>query len=722
MGTTALDVRRQGPRPRRGDRPVPGGGAHAALACGLLVLLWAVSAPAGHAQGFVDIPDPSVTPLPPAGLTGGAGKVVAQSGPAPGRGVPMMTQLPGTSPVPYEGPAGVPQTEMPLPQGLGQPPREVTLPPGATLPPDGIPLTELPAPRNILQMLPGPGAPGAGLPGAPCPPDGCPRPDPRTLQRYKQYVDGLVDSQVPLDLVVSQTRLMVLKTIPKRIQIADDGVAAYTVIEPNQISLLGKSVGVTVLTLWFADLADPKKEEILTYHLRVFPDPGHRARLQKAYDALAEEINCLFKDSNVCLKLVGDKIVITGHAHDANEAANILKIVRAQAEDPRGRTPTAARVPVDGRPVVVTPDGVNDGVLPISANQYDLPGHDYVINMLRVGGEQQVMLRVTVAEVNRAAARSIGMNFALLNDNGIAYFANNTGSIATAGLAPTFAGGGGLGLFNFGNARTFGIPALAGVPAGAGGFNNLPVALDNGQIRLAISALRTLSYAKSLAEPNLVTLNGQTATFQAGGQFPVPVVTGNTFGGLQGVSFVPYGVQLSFTPFITDRDRVRLVIAATVSSRDLAAGNTFIGGAAVPSLTSRNFQTTVELREGQTLAVAGLIQNNVGTMSRRVPLIGDIPVLNNLTGWATTSAGEQELVVLVTPELVHPMEPKEVPPLPGADLFEPTDIEFYLLGRIESHFPVDYRSPIRTDWQRLHQYRMMEDTYLPGPHGHAPIE
>src|SRR5207247_4733876 len=129
-----------------------------------------------------------------------------------------------------------------------------------------------------------------------------------------------------------------------------------------------------------------------------------------------------------------------------------------------------------------------------------------------------------------------------------------------------------------------------------------------------------------------------------------------------------------------------------------------VGGTAVPNLSTRNFQTTVELREGQTLAVAGLIQNNIGGKADRIPLLGDLPILNNLTGFSRVQAGEQELVVLVTPELVHPLERKDVPPLPGSDLFEPSDLEFYLLGRLESHHGQDYRSPIRTDWSKITNY------------------
>ena len=235
--------------------------------------------------------------------------------------------------------------------------------------------------------------------------------------------------------------------------------------------------------------------------------------------------------------------------------------------------------------------------------------------------------------------------------------------------------------------------------------------------------MRTLNYARSLAEPNLVAMNGQTASFQAGGQFPVPVTTAaGTFGtnvsALQGVQFVPFGVLLNFTPFVVDKDRIRLTVAADVSTRDLAT-RAVIGGANVAGLTTRNFQTTVELREGQTLAVAGLIQNNLGADATRVPFFGDLPVINNLTGLSRIQAGEQELVVLITPELVHPLEPKEVPPLPGSDLFEPGDLEFYLLGRLESRRSYDYRSPVRTDCARMKAYRRCEQLYIYGPNGHS---
>jgi pilus assembly protein CpaC len=294
-----------------------------------------------------------------------------------------------------------------------------------------------------------------------------------------------------------------------------------------------------------------------------------------------------------------------------------------------------------------------------------------------------VMLRVAVAEVNRAAARSIGVDFRIINNRGTQVFAQLSGGI---------------------------------------GLGNLPVNLDNGQIPIAIQALRTLNYARSLAEPNMTALNGQTATFQVGGQFPVPVIGGfgglGGVGGLQGVQFVPFGVQLSFSPIITDRDRIRLTVQATVSTRDNSASSN-IGGANVPGLNTRTFSTVVELREGQTMAVGGLIQNNIGADATRVPFFGDLPIIGRLASTHKVSHGEQELVILVTPELVHPLEPKEVSPLPGSDVFEPGDIEFYLLGRLESRRSYDYRSSVMTDIHRMLRYRRCEQIYITGPSGHV---
>ncbi len=233
---------------------------------------------------------------------------------------------------------------------------------------------------------------------------------------------------------------------------------------------------------------------------------------------------------------------------------------------------------------------------------------------------------------------------------------------------------------------------------------------------MAIQALRTLNFARSLAEPNLTTLNGRPANFQAGGSFPIPTSIVLPGGAAQSVTYQNFGVALQFTPYITDRDRIRLQLNASVSTPSMAT--TQVSGAQVPSqITQRPFTTTVELREGQTLTVAGLIQNNFSGTSKRIPLWGDLPIIGRTGGNDSLTSGEQELVILVTPILVHPLEMCKTPPLPGNDVFEPGDVEFYLLGHLEGRRTEDYRASVRTDFRRQERYMRCNDLFIIGPQG-----
>ncbi len=536
-------------------------------------------------------------------------------------------------------------------------------------------------------------------------------------QKQGRHVDKLIDPELTLDLVAGQTRVMVLKNIPFRVQAGDERYMTLSIINTKELILQGKEVGSTVLNIWFGDKDNPAKQETLTYLVRVYPDPEAKERLEKSYKQLEDDINKHFKDTSVRLKLLGDKLVVSGRVRDAQQGVQVLQIIRANfgqqvnglgtngtaggVTTASGTTAPATQVPL-GAPTL---DPIT-GLMSPTAENYITTAGGNIINLLEVAGEQQVALRVIVAEVSRAAARSIGLNFSVRNNQGVTVFSNVNGG--------AFGGGGGGG--GFGSANGIGGGGLGNALGGMAG--NITAVFDGGNIPVALNALRTLSYAKSLAEPTLVTLNGQTANFLAGGQFPVPVVTG--FGnqqGLQGVSFVPFGVQLSFTPFITDRDRIRLQLNANVSSRDVATG-TNIGGAAVSGLNARTVNTTVELRQGETLAVAGLIETNQGADASRTPLIGDLPFFTPFTS-NRQSAGEKELVIFITPELVRPLEVGESPTIPGCDILEPTDVEFYLLNRLEGRVGA-YRSVVRTDWGRIRQFEKVERGMMCGPSGYCP--
>jgi pilus assembly protein CpaC len=570
-------------------------------------------------------------------------------------------------------PNGPPKIESVLPawKGTGQP-------------------EQLGQPASSLQPYCPPGVKSGSFTTEPCdqnlPPTACP--SPTDSQLNKQFLGGVVDPKETITLFKGRTRLWNLEKVPKRVQIGDDKIVDYTMITPKQISLLGLEYGNTVLNLWFADPADKAREISIGVLIRVVPDPEEKARLEVRYQKLAEEINKKFPDSRVTLGLLGEKLVVDGQAKDIADAQNILRIVRnAAPREKPGDLPYDVKFsgnldPYSGR-------GLRD--------LYELAGPNVIVRM-RIPGEQQVQLRVTIAEVDRAAARSIGLNFAITNKQGLQVFANNTGNI----------NGGSTGLGVLGSINNVASQAA----------NNLPALLDNGKIALAINAMRDLTYATTLAEPNLTTFNGQPAHFNSGGQYPVPITQNLGANVSTSVEFKNYGVALDFTPYITDRDRIRLTIASSVSTRDLSS-STVINGNAVTGFNTRNFNNVVELRDGETVMVAGLIQGNKGAQASRVPFFGDLPVIGRAFAFDQVNSGEQELVILVTPEIIHPMHKNEVPPLPGCDLFEPGDLEFYLWGRLESRREYDYRPSVRTDIPRMMSYHRCEQLYIVGPSGHS---
>jgi pilus assembly protein CpaC len=552
-------------------------------------------------------------------------------------------------------------------------------------------------------------------------------------QLLHKYTGDIIDPAYVIEMVENRSRLWTLKEVPFRIQIADENIMTYNLPgqSPREMLLLGRRVGTTVMTLWFGDRQDMSKQTVLSFQINVLPDPERKERLERVYKALENEINNAFPDAQVCLFLVGDKVVLTGQAKDAVEATKILQIVQAntqqqqrrqqqqqQGQDPRNRG-AGGNIPPEQIPVMRMDPGIGFGLeegaqAGVGLSDYVLRSDLDVVNLLRIPGEQQVMLKVIVAEVSRSAARSIGLDFSITNDQGIRVFESTTAGL----LNQNINGNNNTGNQLIGNRGTLTNTGLGNRTGG-----NLMAMLDGGKIPLAIQALRTNNLARSLAEPNVVTLNGRTAVFRAGGEFPVPIVTGATNVGLQGVSFVPFGVTVSFTPLITCKDKIRLQVATEVSTRDVATGaNIGTGGTTttlVPGLTTRSVNTTVELREGQTLAIGGLLQTNLGGKTSRVPFFGDIPFGGQIFRRDDNEADESELVIIVTPELVHPMEPNEVPPLPGSDYFEPGDLEFYLHGKLESSRSYDYRSPAMTDIHRMCAYRHCELLYFVGPHGHC---
>ena len=259
-----------------------------------------------------------------------------------------------------------------------------------------------------------------------------------------------------------------------------------------------------------------------------------------------------------------------------------------------------------------------------------------VINMLQVPGgseSQQVMLQVRFAEVNRRALTELGLSL----------FANRSNFAARSTTqqfaAPDFDKDDGLVFSDFLNLFYF------NAKEGIGGV---------------MRALQQRGGFQSLAEPNLIAYNGQEASFLAGGEFPVPVVQGAT--GTVTVLFKEFGIRLNFKPTIAG-DVIRLKVRPEVSALDFANGVS-LEGFRIPALTTRRAETDVELRDGQSFAIAGLLDNIRQDDTAAIPILSKLPIIGSLFKSKADRAEETELMVLITPRLVRPLNPDEVPPLP----------------------------------------------------------
>jgi pilus assembly protein CpaC len=216
------------------------------------------------------------------------------------------------------------------------------------------------------------------------------------------------------------------------------------------------------------------------------------------------------------------------------------------------------------------------------------------------------------------------------------------------------------------------------VLSGSTPFGFLVGQLSN-KLQVAVNALEQNGLARSLAEPNLVALSGDTASFLAGGEIPVPQVSAT---GTPSFAYQPYGVGLSFTPTVLRTGVINLVIKPEVSEIDPTTSVT-IGGSSVPGLTTRKASTTLELRDGQSFMLGGLLQNSSKNNQDQLPWIGDVPVLGALFRSAAYQKNETDLVILVTPHIVHPLAPSDPVHTPLDSSLPSNDVDFFLMGDAE---------------------------------------
>jgi pilus assembly protein CpaC len=215
-------------------------------------------------------------------------------------------------------------------------------------------------------------------------------------------------------------------------------------------------------------------------------------------------------------------------------------------------------------------------------------------------------------------------------------------------------------------------------------FNTLVLGFPNQDLEFFVEALAENQYMKVLAEPTLVSLSGQKANFLAGGEFPIPIVQGTSSGGGTSISieYKEFGIRLAFTPTVLGNGKIRLAVAPEVSDiSDIGAVE--IQGFRVPSILTRRAEAVLEMNSGQTFSMAGLLNQSVAARNSRTPFLGDLPILGSLFRSVSYQKGESELVVLVTPTLVEPLDHVANRPVPGDLHQSPNDWELFGRGRLE---------------------------------------
>ena len=292
-----------------------------------------------------------------------------------------------------------------------------------------------------------------------------------------------------------------------------------------------------------------------------------------------------------------------------------------------------------------------------------------IINSVSVASPQQVMLEVRFIELSRQAGRELGVQWNRVGGNSL----TNIGDRQPATSLPVTASS---------NPLASGTEVAAGVLSGGNPFGFMIGRLvANGvSTDVMINALEQKGVARSLAEPNLVALSGDTASFLAGGEYPIPVAGG--FGQVT-VDYKKYGVGLAFTPTVLGQGLINLKIEPEVSQIDTTHTVSVPGGISIPALIVRRASTTVELRDGQSFVIGGLLQNDNKNTVEQLPWVGSVPVLGTLFSSKSYQKNETDLAIIVTPHLVRPARPGDGLRSPADDTVSPNDVDFFLLGKTE---------------------------------------
>jgi pilus assembly protein CpaC len=409
------------------------------------------------------------------------------------------------------------------------------------------------------------------------------------------------------------------------ITVGDPDIADVSPLTDHSLSILGKKIGTTRVTLY-----GEGKKLVGVFDIEVSYDVSK----------LREELAQRYPSAKIRVSTANGRVLLSGNAPDGIVLDSILSVARQFGPD--------------------------------------------VINSIQVAQPQQVMLEVRFIEASREADRELGVQWNIGPRPGSqGNFIANIGSGQPASVLPITSTSTTSPITSLVNAAGI-APGAAGVIGTATapfGFIAGNMVLKGLQIDPMLNALEQQGLVRRLAEPNLVALSGETANFLAGGEYPIPVP--GLGAGQITVDYKQYGVSLAFTPTVLNGNLINLKIIPEVSQLDPSNSVAIGNGIVVPALTVRRATTTLELKDGQSFVLAGLLQNNLSTAQQQLPWLGDVPVLGALFSSKSYQKNETDLIIIVTPHLVNPTRPGDDVRTPLDTTLAPNDIDFFLKNRNE---------------------------------------
>jgi pilus assembly protein CpaC len=458
---------------------------------------------------------------------------------------------------------------------------------------------------------------------------------------------GAAQQQATPTITVTINKSMVFRLAEraKRVSVSQPAVADVLVVAPSQLLINGKAIGTTSLIIF------DEKGEVSNYDLVVAPDIA----------ALRGQLRTVFPNEKVEISTSGPSLVLRGEVSNEVVYDRVLELVISYLppKPPAQVSPsTSTSVTFGNSPIAqISSSGTGfagGGSLAFNEEKSitdsyrwgDKKQIDGVIDMLVIKEFRQIELDVVVADVSMTKARDIGFDFAQAY-KGQVQSLNTIGSSAFGSLGTQSI---------VGNA----ISSVGTFPPATGAFSWV-----NGAYSFATlyRLLQNKNIVQILAQPRLVVKNGRSGGFLAGGEVPIIFTNTNTFG----VEYKPFGVRLDFIPTITQSDRIDLRVFPEVSEIAAGSGN-------VPSFNTRRTVSRVELKEGESLIIGGLLNQKVVKNLTKFPFLGDVPILGALFRSTSFSNNESELVFVITPRIVRTMKPGEKPQLPALEKYDDPDI------------------------------------------------